>query len=89
VNTIVWIVAGLALAWLAFAYLHFNRERGLVIASIIGAGGAYFGGSVLAPLLGHPAPAVGDFMPFPLVVAAATAVALLYLGEYLYERYGV
>ena len=88
-NTIVWILAGAALAWLAFSYLDYNRGRGLVIAIVIGALGAYFGGSVIAPILGHGAGGSGEFMPFALVVAAATAVGLVYLGEFGYERFGV
>lgn len=88
-NAIVWILAGAALAWLAFSYLDYNRGRGLVIALVIGALGAYFGGSVIAPLLGHGGGPSGEFMPFALVVAGATAAALLYLGDLLYERYGV
>jgi uncharacterized membrane protein YeaQ/YmgE (transglycosylase-associated protein family) len=89
VNTIVWIFAGAALAWLAFSFLDYNRGRGLVIAVVIGAMGAYFGGSVLAPLLGHTSGAGGEFMPFALMVALATAIALLYIGDAVYERYGV
>ena len=88
-NPIIWIVCGGLLAWAAFKYLDFNRGRGLVIALVIGTIGAYFGGSVLAPLLGHTPGASGEFMPFALVVASATAMALLYLGDFVYERYGV
>lgn len=88
-NTVVWILAGAALAWLAFSYLDFNRGRGLVVAIVIGSLGAYFGGSVIAPLFSHAAAANGELMPFALVVAAATAAAMLYLGDVLYERYGV
>ena len=88
-NTIVWILAGAALAWLAFSYLDYNRGRGLVIAIVIGALGAYFGGSVIAPILGHGPGASGEFMPFALIVAAATATGLVYLGEFVYERFGV
>jgi hypothetical protein len=44
---------------------------------------------VIAPILGHGAGGSGEFMPFALVVAAATAVGLVYLGEFVYERFGV
>ena len=88
-NTIVWILTGAALAWLAFTYLDFNRSRGLIMVIVIGALGAYFGGSVIAPLLGHTPGASGELMPFALVVAAASASALLYIGDAVYERFGV
>lgn len=88
-NTIVWILAGAALAWLAFSYLDFNRGRGLIVALVIGVGGAYVGGSILAPLFGHTPGASGEFMPFALIVAAASASALLYIGDVVYERFGV
>jgi uncharacterized membrane protein YeaQ/YmgE (transglycosylase-associated protein family) len=89
VNTVVWILAGAALAWLAFSFFDYNRGRGIVVALVIGCVGAYCGGSVIAPLFGHRGAETGELMPFALVVAAATAVALLYLGEVLYRRYGV
>ena len=88
-NTIIWIFAGAALAWLAFAYLDYNRGRGLVIAVAIGALGAYFGGSVIAPLLGQRAGPSGEFMPVALLIAAATAIGLLYIVDAVYEHYGV
>ena len=88
-NTIVWILAGATLAWLAFSYLDYNRGRGLVIAVAIGALGAYFGGSVIAPLLGQGAGASGEFMPVALLVAAATATGVLFIGDAVYERNGV
>jgi uncharacterized membrane protein YeaQ/YmgE (transglycosylase-associated protein family) len=88
VNTIVWILAGAVLAWLAFSYLDYNRGRGLVIALVIGALGAYFGGRVVAPLLGQSGPS-DEFRPVALIVAAATAIGLLYIVDAVYERYGV
>jgi uncharacterized membrane protein YeaQ/YmgE (transglycosylase-associated protein family) len=89
-NTIVWILAGAALAWLAFSYLDFNRNRGLMIALVIGAVGAYFGGSIVTPLLQHAAVGASDeFRPFALVVAMACASACLFVGDRIYERFGV
>ena len=89
-NTVMWIAAGAALAWIAFSYFKFNMSRGLLVALLIGAVGGYFGGSVLAPLFtnatGHVA---GEFRPFAFVIAAATAAACLLISDMVYERFGV
>jgi uncharacterized membrane protein YeaQ/YmgE (transglycosylase-associated protein family) len=88
-NTIIWILAGAALAWIAFSYLQLNLSRGLVIAIVIGALSAYVGGSVLAPLFSSAVHAAGEFRPFALLVASATAVACVYISDVVYERFGV
>ena len=89
-NTIVWIVAGAALAWLAFSWLKFNRYRGLIAALAIGALGAYVGGSVVAPLLAQAtADTPGEFRPFAFIVASACAAACLLISDMVYERFGV
>jgi len=87
-NTVIWIAAGAMLAWLAFSYLKMNTSRGLVVAIVIGALGAYFGGSVLDPLFSSAASA-GEFRPFALIVAAATAAACVLVTDMVYERFGV
>jgi uncharacterized membrane protein YeaQ/YmgE (transglycosylase-associated protein family) len=89
VNTIVWILAGGALAWLAFAFFNLNRERGLFIALIIGAMGAYFGGTIIAPALGQTMPAGSSIGALALAIAAATAAACVFVGDMMYERFGV
>jgi uncharacterized membrane protein YeaQ/YmgE (transglycosylase-associated protein family) len=87
-NTVIWILAGAMLAWLAFSYLQMNTSRGLVVALVIGAVGAYFGGSVLDPLFSS-AVGAGEFRPFALIVAAATAAACVLVSDMVYERFGV
>ena len=87
-NTFVWILAGAALAWLAMSYFEMNRSRGLVIALVIGVAGGYFGGSIIAPLLGQGGNP-GEFRPFAAVVAAACAGAFVVVGDMVYERFGV
>jgi uncharacterized membrane protein YeaQ/YmgE (transglycosylase-associated protein family) len=88
-NTIVWIVAGGVLAWAAFKYFDMNRGRGLVIALVIGTMGAYVGGSVFAPVFGQSVGATGGLVPLALVIAAATAAAFVFIGDMVYERFGV
>ena len=87
-NILVWIAAGAMLAWLSFAYIGMNRTRGLLLTLVIGVAGAYFGGSVVAPLLGQAAVG-GEFRPFASVVAAACAGAFLVLSDMVYEQFGV
>lgn len=87
-NTVIWIAAGAMLAWLAYSYLKMNTSRGLVMAIVIGAVGAYFGGSVLDPLFSSAGTA-GEFRPFALLVAGATAAACVLISDMVSERFGV
>ena len=88
-NTVLWILAGAALAWLGYRYLKFNKYRGLIVALAIGALGAYVGGTIISPLLGHAGAGAGEFRPFAFVVAAACAAACLLISDMVYERFGV
>ena len=88
-NAITWIIAGGLMGGLAFTALRINTERGLVMAVVIGAMSAYFGGSVLAPLFGGAPPVSGDFHAFGLVMAAAFAAACIYVADVVHERFGV
>ena len=86
-NVALWIVAGGVLGWLGHAYLNKNAARGLIVAAVIGAVGAFFGGHVLAPIFGSVGSA-GEFMPFALVVACASAIACLVVSDMVYDRFG-
>jgi uncharacterized membrane protein YeaQ/YmgE (transglycosylase-associated protein family) len=87
-NIMLWIVAGGLLGWAGFAIVRANRARGLVVSIIIGIAGAFFGGDVLAPLLG--AVEIQNVLNlFSLVVALATATAFLVISNLLSRRYQV
>jgi uncharacterized membrane protein YeaQ/YmgE (transglycosylase-associated protein family) len=88
-NAITWILAGAAMGWLAFTALRINTSRGLIVSAIIGAGSAYFGGSVLAPLFASAPPVAGDFNAFALVLAAAFAAGCIYVSDVVHDRFGV
>ena len=88
-NTMIWIVAGALVGWLAFAAFRAGVARGLLVSIIIGAVAAFVGGAILAPMLGHPALAPNEFSPFALVTAMATAAACLLIADRVYERFGV
>ena len=86
-NTVIWLIAGGVVAAAAFSALHLNVARGLVVAIVIGVFAAYFGGSILSPLLGGTA-VTGEFNPLALLVASCTALGALYLSDTIYERFG-
>ena len=88
-DIMIWIVAGAAAGWAAFAYLKLSEGRGMVVSLIVGASGAVIGGKLLAPMLGASASAAGDFSVMALFVAIATAAALLFAGDKIHERFGV
>ena len=87
-NVVVWLLAGAAIGWIGYSVLHLNGGRGLIVSAIIGVGGAFFGGHILAPLFGSSEVA-GAFSLFALFVASATALSCAFLGDMLYERFGL
>jgi uncharacterized membrane protein YeaQ/YmgE (transglycosylase-associated protein family) len=89
VNIAMCVLAGAALGWIAFAYMRINAARGLVISVIIGAVGGFFGGNVLAPMLGAAVDTPNIFNPFSTLVAVASAAGCLAIGNLLSRRFGV
>ena len=87
-NVMIWMVAGGIVGWVACTVLHLNSARGLVVSAIIGVGGAFFGGHVLAPIFGAAVGETEAFSPFALLVAAATAIGCLTISDMMYERFG-
>lgn len=87
-NVVLWLLAGGAIGWIACANWKLNQHRGLVVSALIGTGGAFFGGHVLAPVLGTGVDADG-FAPLALIVASASALFLLTLSDMMYERFDV
>ena len=85
-NMILWIVAGGLLAWAGFAIFKANRALGLAVSITVGIAGAFFGGHVLAPLLGS-VEVQNVLNLFSLVVALATATAFLAFSNVLSHRY--
>ena len=88
-NIAMWVLAGGVLGWLGYAHLRANEERGMIFSIIIGIVGGFFGGNVLAPMLGAVTETPNIFSPFALLVAAASAAACLAIGNLLAKRYGV
>jgi uncharacterized membrane protein YeaQ/YmgE (transglycosylase-associated protein family) len=88
-NIAMWALAGGVLGWMGFAILNANRDRGLVISIIIGVLGGFFGGNVLAPMLGAVTDTPNDFSMFSLVIAMTSAAACLAIGNLVSNRYSV
>ena len=88
-NIAMWVVAGGVLGWIGFAILNANKERGMVISVIIGVLGGFFGGNVLAPMLGAVTDTPNDLSLFSLTIALASAAACLAIGNLLSRRMGV
>ena len=89
VNVALWVIAGGALGWLGYAFMEKNVGRGAVISVVIGAVGGFVGGNMLAPMFGAVVADPGDFRPFALAVAVATAIACVTISDMVYERYGM
>ena len=88
-NIFTWILAGAILGWIGYAYLGYNEERGVMVSTIIGAAGGFFGGNLVAPMFGM-APAIpGDFSAATLIFAAAVAAAFVLLGNFVQRRWGI
>ena len=87
-NVFLWFLAGAAIGWISHSALHLNGARGIVVSAVIGAGGAFLGGQVLAPLFG-PSDAAGGFSLLALFVASVSALTCAFLSDMFYERFGV
>jgi uncharacterized membrane protein YeaQ/YmgE (transglycosylase-associated protein family) len=88
-DIVMWMATGSILGWVAYSYLNYNEERGMVVSLVIGALGALMGGKMLAPLFATAAAAPGDFSAPALMFAAAAATAFLAGGNLVYKRWGV
>lgn len=88
-NIAMWVLAGGILGWIGYAHLGANRERGMIISIVIGVLGGFFGGNVLAPMLGAVTDTPNDFSVFSMVIAMTSAAACLAIGNLVSNRYGV
>jgi uncharacterized membrane protein YeaQ/YmgE (transglycosylase-associated protein family) len=88
-NIVMWMLTGIVLGWIAYSYLNFNKERGIMVSLTIGALGGFIGGNVIAPLFTAGALAAEDYSAAALFFAAAIAAAFLAAGNLIYKRWGV
>jgi uncharacterized membrane protein YeaQ/YmgE (transglycosylase-associated protein family) len=88
-NIAIWILAGGVLGWASFALLKADERVGKAGAVLVGMFGAFFGGNVLAPMLGAIADTPNDFSAFSLTVALMSAIAFLMISNLIARRFGV
>lgn len=84
-NMILWLFAGAALGWAAYALLGFNAAWGGLVSGVIGAIGGVLGGKLIAPLFFGPPDAQGVAMS-ALLVAALVSAAGLAASNLLHNR---
>ena len=87
-SIVLWLLAGGAVGWLAYAYLGFDK-RGLLGAIIIGALGGAVGGKLIAPMFNVGAAAPDAVTSAGLLFAAGLAAAFLLIGEIIFRRWGL
>ena len=87
-NVMTWILTGGIAGWVGYSYMKLNVDRGMALSVVIGMLGGFFGGNVVAPMLGAALNTTNDFSLFSMVVALASAVTCLTLGNLISERYG-
>jgi uncharacterized membrane protein YeaQ/YmgE (transglycosylase-associated protein family) len=85
-NIAIWIMSGAVLGWFFFTVLNANAGRGMILSIVIGVIGGFFGGNVLAPLLGAIADKPNDFSLISLVLALVSAAACLVIGDQIAKR---
>jgi uncharacterized membrane protein YeaQ/YmgE (transglycosylase-associated protein family) len=88
-NIPIWIIAGAVVGWIGCSMLNVNEKWGLAVSIAIGAVGGFFGGKVLAPILGAVTDTPNEFSALSLIVAMGTAAGCLVAGKLLDQRYGV
>ena len=88
-NPVLWLLAGAVTGLLALTALKLNSRLGLLVSITIGVVTAFFGGHVLAPILGTTLADVGEFNPFALLVAAATTLGFLSIADVTSNYFGV
>jgi uncharacterized membrane protein YeaQ/YmgE (transglycosylase-associated protein family) len=88
-NIILWAIAGGVAGWIGYSFMNLNEKRGLPISIMIGMVAGFFGGKLLAPMIGAGgAVNPGDFSPFPLFIALASAAAILIMSSMIHKRFG-
>lgn len=88
-NVVMWLLAGGFAGWVGFKFIGANGNRGMMISMVIGVAGGFFGGNVLAPMLGETAPLPDAISVFALIMALASAAVCLTIGDMISRRFDV
>lgn len=87
-DSLVWILTGGIVGWIAFSRFGFNEERGRNVSIVLGAVGAVIGVKLVAPMF-LTLPTGGELSVAVLFFAAAAACAVLAVGNLVSSRWGV
>jgi uncharacterized membrane protein YeaQ/YmgE (transglycosylase-associated protein family) len=79
VNTIIWLVVGGLIGWLASVFMGTNDRQGVVLNVVVGVVGAFLGGWLFSGLFGTSTINEGNFSLGGLLVSFLGAVVLLVL----------
>ena len=88
-NVVLWILAGGLVGFVSLVVLNLNLARGVIATITIGMLAAFFGGHMLTPLFGATLQQPGEFNPFALLVATATALGCLAISDMSAKRFGL
>ena len=86
-NTFLWVLAGAALGWVSFSFLHYSEGRGKIASIVVGIMGGVLGGKMLAPMLTAPALVPADFSMSALLIAMLVATMVLFAANLVYKRW--
>ena len=88
-NSILWAIAGGAAGWIGYSFMNLNEERSLVTSIALGMFGGFLGGKLVAPMFdAGGAVNPGDFSPWSLFIALASAAAILIISSMFHKRFG-
>ena len=88
-DVFLWALTGGLAGWVGFKYVGANAERGMLASLAIGVIGGFFGGFLLAPMLGETATMTDAFNPGTLLVAIASAAACLTISDMVWRRFAI
>ena len=77
INTIVWLVVGGLIGWVASMIMRTDAQQGMFLNVIVGIVGAAIGGFLISPLVGVPTINQDAFSMGALLVSLVGAVILL------------
>ena len=85
-NTVIWLVVGGMIGWLASLVMGTDNRQGIILNVVVGIVGAVFGGWFLSGIFGVSTINQGDFSLNGLLVSFLGAVILLALAKLVSGR---
>ena len=86
VNVLLWLLAGVATAWVTCSVLSLGAANTVIVSAIIGIAGVIFGGDALAPAIGSQRGS-SVISPFAVLVVSAGAIGCLKILSIVYRYF--